>query len=298
MLSRRFMMCLGAIALFSSACKGQDAAPAPASKDLGELKADMSKEPEVAKDQGQEPAPADELDVIKTKSGQIKVTALMHGSLMLSMGDKNLYIDPTMDALKFASSDKPESLPKADLILVTDIHGDHMDAEAIALLRKEGAAVIAPDAVITALGDKLPSPTLMANGQKLEVFDGALALEATPMYNLVRKREDNGEFFHVKGRGNGYILRYDEAAVYISGDTECTPEMKALTGIDAAFVTMNLPYTMPVEEAAQCAREFKPKALYPFHHRGQDVAQLKTLLADVPEVQVRLLSWYPPEAAK
>lgn len=297
MFSRDLMLCLVTAALFTSACKGQDAAPAPAAKDLGSLKADMSQEP-AAKDQGQEPAPAEDLNIIKTKGGEIKVTALMHGSLMLSMADKSVYIDPTMDALKFASSDKPESLPKADLILITDIHDDHMDADAVTLLRKEGAAVIAPDAVIKALGEKLPDPTMMSNGQKLEVLDGVLALEATPMYNLVRKREDNGEHFHVKERGNGYILRYDGAAVYISGDTECTPEMKALTGIDAAFVTMNLPYTMPVEEAAQCAREFKPKALYPFHFRGQDVAQLKTLLADVPEVQVRLLSWYPPEAAK
>lgn len=282
------------IGLFSAllfvlgACQGaQPSGEAPAAKDAG-VEQDATR-----------PVAAAELNTIVLPRGQVGVRALMHGSFSLSVGDKLIYVDPTMDALKAASGgDDVTGLPKADLILLTDLHGDHMDADAVAALRKEGAAVIAPKAVIEALGEKLPAPTLMENGQQQQALDGALTLEATPMYNLVRKREDTGEFFHVKGRGNGYLLSVFGGKIYISGDTECTPEMKALEGIDAAFVTMNLPYTMPVEEAAECIRAFKPKAIYPFHYRGQEPAALKALLSDVPQVQLRLLEWYPAAKAQ
>jgi L-ascorbate metabolism protein UlaG (beta-lactamase superfamily) len=222
---------------------------------------------------------------------QVEVVPLQHGSFLLNWGDSVIAVDPVMGALEAAEGEEP----KADLVLLTDIHGDHLDPAAVAKVRKEGAPVIAPRAVVEEAGDALPNPTVMANGESQSVLDGALTVTATPMYNLERTRPDTGEPYHVKGRGNGYVLERDGLRVYISGDTECTPEMKALEDIDVALVTMNLPYTMTVEEAAGCIREFKPAVVYPFHYRGQDPSKLNELLADVPGVEVRLLEWYAGE---
>jgi L-ascorbate metabolism protein UlaG (beta-lactamase superfamily) len=228
------------------------------------------------------------LRTIETDQGEVKVTPLEHGSLMLGFGERTIYVDPTSAALEHA--DKP--LPKGDLVLVTHIHGDHLDPQAISKVRGEGAAVIVPQSVADEAGDALPNPKIIANGETTEAFDGSLEIEAFPMYNLVRKR-DNGEFYHPKGRGNAYILTMDGARVYISGDTECTPEMKALEDIDAAFLSMNLPYTMPPSEAAECVRAFEPDVLYPYHFRGQNPEELNGLLGADSEVEVRLLQWYP-----
>lgn len=236
-----------------------------------------------------EPAPETTTETAAQDTPEI--IPLQHGSFLLNWGDSVIAVDPVTEALEAAEGEQPQ----ADLILLTDIHPDHLDPRAVATLRKEGTPVIAPQAVIDQAGDALPTPTLMANGESKTMLDGALTVLATPMYNLKRTRPDSGEFFHVKGRGNGYLLERNGTRVYISGDTECTPEMKALKDIDIAFVTMNLPYTMPVEEAAECIRAFKPTVLYPFHFRGQDPTKLNELLADVPGVEVRMLEWYPGE---
>jgi L-ascorbate metabolism protein UlaG (beta-lactamase superfamily) len=215
----------------------------------------------------------------------IKVTPFGHGSLMLSYKGKNIYIDPVANEL-------PEGdLARADLVLVTHIHGDHLDPASIARVRKDGAPVVSPASVAEKAGAELPEPTIMANGDSEKFLDGAVEVEAVAMYNLVRKR-DNGEFFHPKGRGNGYVLTLGGKRIYISGDTECTPEMKALENIDAAFVCMNLPYTMTVEEAGGCLAEFKPKVAYPYHHRDQDPGKLEGMLQG-KDVEVTILEWYP-----
>ena len=215
----------------------------------------------------------------------IEVTPFGHGSLMFTYKGKHIYIDPV-------SKELPDGeLAKADLILVTHIHGDHLDPASIARVRKDGAPVVSPSSVAEKAGGELPDPTTMANGDKKAFLDGMVEVEAVAMYNLVRKR-DNGEFFHPKGRGNGYVLTVGGKRIYISGDTECTPEMKALENIDAAFVCMNLPYTMTVEEAGGCLAEFKPKVAYPYHHRDQDPTALNAML-DGKGVKVTILDWYP-----
>lgn len=231
-----------------------------------------------------EDAPAGAPDEIVAEDGVIKVTPFGHGSLMLTYQDKNIYIDPV-------AAELPEGdLVKADIVLVTHIHGDHLDPAAIARVRGDGAPVISPASVAEKAGADLPEPTLMANGEKKTFLDGFVEVEAIAMYNLVRKR-DNGEFFHPRGRGNGYVLTLGGKRIYISGDTECTPEMKALENIDAAFVCMNLPYTMTVEEAGGCLAEFTPKVAYPYHHREQDPSKLTGMLQG-KDVEVTILDWY------
>lgn len=276
------------LALFTFGC--ETAEPTPTKQDA------PATESSGAETLGVEPAETEETpepanSAQAQNAEDIEVVALQHASFLLKWGDTMIAVDPLTDALEVAEGDEPA----ADLVLLTDIHGDHLDPAAVATLRKDGAPVIAPQAVVDKAGDALPTPTLMANGESKSMLDGALTVTATPMYNLERTRPDTGKPFHVKGRGNGYVLERDGTRVYISGDTECTPEMKALKDIDIAFVTMNLPYTMPVEEAAECIRAFKPAVVYPFHFRGQDPTKLNALLADVPSVEVRMLEWYPGE---
>jgi len=132
----------------------------------------------------------------------------------------------------------------------------------------------------------------MPNGETKTV--AGVSIEAVPMYNLQRGPAP-GQLFHTKGRGNGYVLTLGSQRVYIAGDTECTDEMRALKNIDIAFIPMNLPYTMPPTEAAECVKAFRPKVVYPYHYRGQNPEEFKAALKDVP-VEVRLLEWYPARA--
>ena len=225
-------------------------------------------------------APASAANVISGDES-ITITPLQHASFYLEAGSLVVYIDPTS-----AASKQRAGLPKADVILVTDIHGDHLDAGEIERLRKPETKIVAPQAVVA----KLPGATALANGAHLDI--AGVGIDAVPMYNVKRK-SDSGELFHTKGRGNGYVLTIAGKRIYVSGDTECIPEMRALTSIDVAFVCMNLPYTMPAEEAAECVRAFRPAVVFPYHHRGQDLEQFSSKVAGVEGTEVRVLDWYP-----
>jgi L-ascorbate metabolism protein UlaG (beta-lactamase superfamily) len=210
--------------------------------------------------------------------GEITITPITHASLQLEYGGKVIHVDPSR------AGDYSKA-KQADLILVTDIHQDHLDSAAIAPIRKAGAPVVAPSAA----APQLENPTVIANGESKTV--AGVKIEAVPMYNLQRGPAA-GQFFHTKGRGNGYILTLGNKRVYLAGDTECTPEMRALKDIDIAFIPMNLPYTMPPAEAAECVKAFKPRVVYPYHFRGQNPEEFKTALAG-ENIEVRLLNWYP-----
>jgi L-ascorbate metabolism protein UlaG (beta-lactamase superfamily) len=217
--------------------------------------------------------------------GDITVTPVMHASLQLEYGGKVIHIDPTGEG-------DYSKTKQADLILVTDIHPDHLDPAAIQRIRKSGAPVVAPAAAAA----KIENPTVIANGESKTV--AGISIEVVPMYNLQRG-PGPGQLFHTKGRGNGYILTLGNKRVYIAGDTECTPEMRALKDIDIAFIPMNLPYTMPPAEAAECVKAFKPKVVYPYHYRGQKPEESKSAPGEFKsalageKIEVRLVNWYP-----
>jgi L-ascorbate metabolism protein UlaG (beta-lactamase superfamily) len=222
--------------------------------------------------QGQRP-----VETFQTKAGPLKITPVRHASLMIEAGGKVIQVDPW-------SQGSFEGLPKADLILITDVHGDHLDPKAIAAVKKEGSVIIAPAAV----AKTVPEAKVMANGDKQE-WSG-WSIEAIPMYNMQRGPSP-GAFYHEKGRGNGYVLTYGGTRVYIAGDTEGIPEMRALKNIDIAFVPMNLPYTMTPEEAADAVKAFHPKVVYPYHYRGSDLAAFAKAL-DGSGIDVRIRNWY------
>jgi L-ascorbate metabolism protein UlaG (beta-lactamase superfamily) len=176
-------------------------------------------------------------------------------------------------------------LPQADLILITDIHGDHLDPAQVLKLKKSSTEIVAPQAVAQTVTEAM----VLHNGQK-KVVSG-LEIEAVPMYNH-KRGPSPGKLYHDRGRGNGYVLTLGDKRVYISGDTACIPEMKSLSDIDIAFVTMNLPYTMPPEEAAECVKAFKPRIVYPYHYRGSDLKVFTRALESHPDIEVRLMDWY------
>jgi len=222
-------------------------------------------------------APTRPVQDITTSAGAVKITPINHATLMLEGGGKVILVDPT-------SGGNYEGLPPADIILITDIHGDHMDPKALPKVQKEGTVIFAPEAV----AKTVTSATVIRNGESK--MAGDWKIEAIPMYNLKRGPAE-GKLFHDKGRGNGYILTYGGKRIYISGDTEGIPEMRALKNIDVAFVCMNLPYTMPPAEAAEAVRAFHPKVVYPYHYRGSDPKEFEAALAG-SGIQVKLLDWY------
>jgi L-ascorbate metabolism protein UlaG (beta-lactamase superfamily) len=214
----------------------------------------------------------------------VVVTPLQHASFYLQAAGQTIHVDPVKSAL--ATTDE---VPQADLILVTHSHGDHLDVEAIAKVRKPGAPVVAPEAASA----KIPDAFVLANGDKKTV--AGVEIEAIAMYNIERKN-DAGKLFHPKGKGNGYVVGVGGRRIYVAGDTECIPEMRSLQRIDAAFVCMNLPYTMTAEEAAECVAAFKPKVAIPYHHRGQDLDAFKQGLGQGSDIEVLVLDWYPAKS--
>ncbi|HVR83352.1 MAG TPA: MBL fold metallo-hydrolase [Planctomycetota bacterium] len=222
-------------------------------------------------------------DTLKTDKGDLTIIPIHHATFVMKCGGKTIFVDPT------AGADAFKDQGKADLILITDIHGDHFDPKTLAAVRSPEAMLVAPAAVAEKMGAERGGVTVLANGETAACGD--IRIEAIPMYNLTPERKNN----HPKGRGNGYVLTIGGKRIYISGDTEDIPEMRGLKDIDAAFVCMNLPYTMDVEHAADAVLAFKPKIVYPYHYRGKelsDVEKFKSLVAKDKSIEVRLLPWY------
>lgn len=217
----------------------------------------------------------------------LNILPISHATMVLTYGTDAIYVDPTGGADAFKGVSTP------DIVLITDIHGDHYNIETLKALDLSAATVIAPKAVV----DRFPSD--LSIGKTVTLNNGDITkengyeFEAIPMYNL---REEALKY-HAKGRGNGYVVTINGERIYISGDTEDIPEMRSLENIDKAFVCMNLPYTMTVESAADAVIEFKPKTVYPYHYRGtnglSDVKKFKTLVNQGNEaIEVIQLAWY------
>jgi len=216
--------------------------------------------------------------IYPTSAGPVRITPLNHASAIIQAGGKTIYLDPAKPAKFFG-------MPKADLILITDIHGDHMDPDSIKEISKPETEIFAPPAVVQTVTTAKP----IANGESKPWQNWTI--EAIPAYNLKRGPEP-GKLYHDKGRGNGYVLTFGGKRFYFSGDTEGVPEMRALKDIDVAFVCMNLPYTMPPEEAADAVKAFHPKIVIPYHYRGSDLTAFKKGLEGTG-IEVHLIEWYP-----
>jgi len=216
-----------------------------------------------------------EIDKIKTAQGDLVITCIGHGTLMLSFGGKIIHVDPV---LQYADYTK---LPKADLILITHEHPDHLDLKAIDTLKTGKTSIMTTENIAR----QLPGSIVLKNGDEKTLM--GLKIEAVPAYNLVNMRSP-GVPYHAKGIGNGYIVTLSDKRLYVAGDTENIPEMKNLRNIDIAFLPMNLPYTMTPEMVADAARAFRPKIIYPYHYGKTDVSKLIDLLKNEKNIEVRV----------
>jgi L-ascorbate metabolism protein UlaG (beta-lactamase superfamily) len=216
-----------------------------------------------------------ESDTIKTSKGDLVISFLGHATLMMSYGGKIIHVDPVSSEVDYTK------LPKADIILITHEHFDHMDLKAVNIIKTGATKIVGSSEV----GRQIPGIVVMKNGDT-QTVDG-LKLEAVPAYNIINMRAP-GKPFHPKGVGNGYIVVFGDKRLYIAGDTENTPEMKRLQKIDIAFLPMNLPYTMTPEMVADAAKAFQPKILYPYHFGETDTTKLTALLKDEKGIDVRI----------
>jgi L-ascorbate metabolism protein UlaG (beta-lactamase superfamily) len=218
-----------------------------------------------------------EYDKIVTSAGNVNMFFLGHASLLFRIDNYAIYFDPVEGFGDY------KNLPKADLILITHDHPDHLDTGLIDKIKKEGTLVFCNDGSLT----KIPWAMPLKAGDRQEI--NKIVIEAVPAYNIVNERA-KGQPFHPKGAGIGYVLTIGNKRFYVAGDSENTPEMKALKNIEVAFLPMNLPYTMTPEMVADAAKAFKPAILYPYHYGETDVNKLVTLLKDTDiKVQIRNL---------
>ena len=218
-------------------------------------------------------------DALATSKGLLTIKPIHHASLMFGFDGKAIFVDPT-------SEGKFDGLPKADYVFVTHDHPDHLDKKQIEALKQPSTTIVGPPDIAAELG----AIVVMKNGDKKSF--GSFDVEAVPSYNLARGPKP-GQFYHPKGKWDGFVFTFGDKRVYVSGDTECIPEMKALKNIDVAFVCMRLPYTMPPAEAAECIKAFRPKIIYPYHYQTSNLDELTAALKDEKGIDVRIRDWYP-----
>jgi len=220
----------------------------------------------------------------QTADGLLTVKPIRHASIVLESPMGTIFVDPVGEPTMYSGFDSPA------LIVVTHEHGDHFNVETLLALAKADTPIV----VNPGVADKLPASlkanmTVLANGENATV--AGLGIEAIPAYNITVERQN----FHPQGRDNGYVLSISDKRIYVSGDTEDIPEMRALPNIDIAFVCMNLPFTMDANAAADAVSEFKPSFVYPYHFRGRDGGtQDPQAFADMLSngIQARVDSWY------
>lgn len=229
-----------------------------------------------------------QVDAFTTNKGILEIQPVYHGSFWMSWNNLRIAVDP------YGGAERYQAMAAADIILITDIHGDHMDSSTLVQLNLTKATIVAPKAVRDRLIKFLPEVqniSVLANGDSLELK--GVKIKAIPMYNL----PDSPNVRHPKGRGNGYLLNLGGKRVYISGDTEDIPEMRSLHAVDIAFLCMNKPYTMDIQQAASATLAFRPAVVFPFHFRQpggfSDVKEFARLVKEGNQaIEVRLRNWY------
>jgi L-ascorbate metabolism protein UlaG (beta-lactamase superfamily) len=217
-------------------------------------------------------------DMIATSGGDVGIHPVMHASLALSYGAEVFYVDPAENGY--------EGLPAPTAIFITHAHGDHYNEDNLVKLAGEAVPIYVNEDVFGKLPEALKGrATAMKNGDSATV--NGVGVEAIPAYNITEDRKQ----YHPQGVGNGYVFTFGDKKIYVAGDTEDVPELRALTGIEVAFLPMNLPYTMDVTQAADAVKAFRPAIVYPYHSRGSDLEQFTTLVGDAAEV--RIAPFYP-----
>ena len=214
-------------------------------------------------------------DHLLTEAGEVVFHPINHASFVIGWNGKTIYNDPVGGAAPF------QGLPRADLVLVSHTHGDHFNPNTLDAVKGSNTVIVAPQAVFNGLSATLKALTIvLTNGATTNIM--GLTIDAVPAYNLN----------HPIGSGNGYVLTIGGKRIYMSGDTGDIPEMRALQNIDVAFVCMNLPFTMSVDQASDVVRAFRPKVVYPYHYSQSNVNSFKQRVGTDLGIEVRLRKWY------
>jgi L-ascorbate metabolism protein UlaG (beta-lactamase superfamily) len=226
-------------------------------------------------------------DAVPTARGDLVVVPIEHASVVLLWDGRAIYADPVGGAGPY------RDLPPADVVVITHTHGDHMDANTLRAVVTERTSLVIPSAVAGSLASSgvldTAQETILANGETVEIGSD-ITVEAVAMYNLTPDRLR----YHAKGQGNSYVIDLAGTRVYVSGDTEDIPEMRALENISLAFICMNLQFTMTPDQAASAVLDFRPRVVYPYHYRGQSTERFRSLVEEESsEIEVRLRNWYP-----
>ena len=217
-------------------------------------------------------------DLLTASNGPAVLRPINHATLILSWNGLTVYVDPVGGGARFAG------LPRPDIVLITHAHSDHFEVSTLTAVCTNTTIILAPAVVQASLSAALkPSCAVMTNGSSTNLL--GVTVEAVAMYNLTSA-------YHPKGTGNGYVVTLGGRRIYLSGDTEDIPEMRALRDIDVAFVCMNLPFTMTVTRAASAVRKFRPRVVYPYHYSDSNVNEFKRLVGTDVGVEVRLRKWY------
>lgn len=216
-----------------------------------------------------------EKEIFRTATGEVEATFIGHASLIFTFNGKVIHIDPYSKLADYSQ------LPDGDVVFITHSHQDHLDKKALEFIVTTNTALYLDEKSSKILGNG----TVVKNNSEF-VWNG-IKIEVIPAYNMVHKR-DNGEFYHPKGEGNGYIFNIDGIRILVAGDTENIPEIKGLKNIDYAFLPMNTPFTMTPEMTADAAKAFKPKVLFPYHYGKTDISKFMDLMKDEKEVEVRI----------
>lgn len=220
--------------------------------------------------------------MFETDKGELVIYPINHGAVAFTFDGKTIFVDPFGGAEKFSRFDAP------DLILITDVHGDHLNTNTLDGLDTKNTTFVVPQAVADHMDESYKDQLVILANEETKTVLG-MDVTGVAMYNL----PDDESSRHSKGRGNGYVIDFGGKHVYLSGDTEDVPEMRNLENIDIAFVCMNLPYTMDIYQAASAVIEFEPIVMYPYHHRGQDIEKFKTLIEIAQiDTEIRLKDWY------
>ncbi|MFN3848087.1 MAG: MBL fold metallo-hydrolase [Spirosomataceae bacterium] len=225
-------------------------------------------------------------DTLKTQKGDLIIQPIFHGALVMRWQQKTIYIDP------YNGINAYKGLPSPDLILITHIHQDHMDTLTLNALNTAKANLIVPQAVADRLPSKWKNQEVVLSNDNTYT-DSGISITAVPMYDLPQEANSR----HIKGMGNGYVLEVGGKRIYVSGDTDDIPEMRNLKNIDVAFVCMNQPFTMTIQQAASAVLDFKPKIMYPYHYRDMngfsDINTFKKLIDESNNsIVVRIRNWY------
>jgi L-ascorbate metabolism protein UlaG (beta-lactamase superfamily) len=222
-------------------------------------------------------------DVLHTNAGDLVIQPVNHATIVLSFGSEVIYVDPVGGADRYKAFNKPTA------IIFTHAHPDHFDVPTLQAIAGSAKTIIAPQVVLDALPPDLKAKAkVMKNGESGDV--NGIPFASVAAYNTTPERLK----YHPKGVGNGYVFTFGDRKVYAAGDTEDIDEMRGLTGIDVAFLPMNLPYTMTGEQAADAVKAFKPKVVYPYHYGkdGPEPAKFAAALHGVAGVEVRQKDWY------